>query len=99
MKILSSKLTMIAAAFLLSSAGAFASGSEGIAGGQTSDSALYNAGKGIYADKFSCSACPLASKPLNSALAKDVLSGTPKVQLSADEQAAISVYLKRRFKI
>jgi hypothetical protein len=99
MKILFPKSIAIASALLLSSAGAFASGSESIAGGQTSDAALYNAGKGVYADKFACSACPLASKPLNSAVAKDVLNGTPKVQLSADEQAAVSVYLKRRFKI
>jgi hypothetical protein len=99
MKILSVKSITLTAAFLLSSAGAFASGSESIAGGQTSDTALYNAGKGVYADKFACSACPLVSKPLNSTVAKDVLNGTPKVQLSADEQAAVSVYLKRRFKI
>jgi hypothetical protein len=99
MKILSVKSITLTAAFLLSSSGAFASGSESIAGGQTSDTALYNAGKGVYADKYACSACPLASKPLNSTVAKDVLNGTPKVQLSADEQAAVSVYLKRRFKI
>jgi hypothetical protein len=83
----------------LSSAAAFASGSESIAGGQTSDAALYNAGKGVYADKFACSSCPLASKSLNSSVAKEVLGGTPKVQLTSDEQAAVSVYLKRRFKI
>jgi hypothetical protein len=99
MKISSSKSIAFAVALLLGSTGALASGSEGIGGGQTSDTALYNAGKGVYADKFACSACPLASKSLNASLAKEILSGTPKVQLSADEQAAISVYLKRRFKI
>jgi hypothetical protein len=99
MKIFYPQSIALATAFLLSSSGAFASGSESIAGGQTSEAALYNAGKGVYADKFACSACPLASKPLNSTVAKDVLNGTPKVQLSSDEQAAISVYLKRRFKI
>jgi hypothetical protein len=83
----------------LSSVAVWASGSESIAGGQTSDAALYNAGKGVYADKFACSSCPLASKSLNASVAKDVLGGTPKVQLTSDEQAAISVYLKRRFKI
>jgi hypothetical protein len=103
MKILSKKSIAhrlaCAIAFSLCSAGAFASGSESIAGGQTSDTAMYNAGKGVYADKFACSACPLASKSLNASVAKEVLNGTPKVQLSSDEQAAVSMYLKRRFKI
>jgi hypothetical protein len=99
MKILSIQSAAIAMVLSLSSVGAFASGSESIAGGQTSEAALYNAGKGVYADRFACSSCPLASKSLNAGLAKEILGGTPKMQLSSDEQAAISVYLKRRFKI
>ncbi len=89
----------IALAVSIGSINARASGSEGIGGSQTSEAALYNAGKGVYADKFSCSSCPLASKSLNASVAKEVLSGTPKVQLSAPEQEALSVYLKRRFNI
>jgi hypothetical protein len=81
------------------SGAAFASGSEGFSSGQNNDTRLYNAGKGVYAEKFSCSSCPLAGKPLNAAVAKEVLGGTPKVQLSGEEQDAVMVYLKRRFKI
>lgn len=78
---------------------AFASGSESFSQGQNNDTRLYNAGKGVYADKFACSGCPLAGKPLNASVAKDVLGGSPKVALSGDEQDAVTVYLKRRFKI
>ena len=78
---------------------AFASGSEGFSQGQNNDTRLYNAGKGVYADKFACSGCPLAGKPLNAGVAKEVLGGSPKVALSSDEQDAVAVYLKRRFKI
>ncbi len=99
MKILSIPSLVIALGFSFNSSAVLASGSESIGGGQTSDTALYNAGKGVYADKYSCSSCPLASKSLNASLAKEVLNGTPKVQLSAEEQAAVSMYLKRRFKI
>jgi hypothetical protein len=99
MKFLSPQSITFALALSLGVSGAFASGSESIAGGQTSDSAMYNIGKGVYSDKFSCSTCPLATKSLNANVAKEVLGGTPKVQLSPDEQAAMSVYLKRRFKI
>jgi hypothetical protein len=78
---------------------AFASGSEGFSSGQSNDTRLYNAGKSVFSEKFACSSCPLAGKPLDATLAKEVLNGTPKVQLSSDEQDAVMVYLKRRFKI
>ena len=81
------------------SGAALASGSESFSQGQNNDTRLYNAGKGVYADKFACSGCPLAGKPLNASVAKEVLGGTPKVVLSSDEQDAVAVYLKRRFKI
>ncbi len=91
---------LILAAFIAAQAGsAFASGSEGFSSAQNNDTRLYNAGKGVFAEKFSCSACPLAGKSLNASLAKEVLGGTPKVQLSEQEQDAVMVYLKRRFKI
>lgn len=77
----------------------FASGSESFSQAQSSDVGLYNAGKGVYADKFSCAGCPLAGKSLNAEVAKGVLAGNPKVTLSGDEESAISMYLKRRFKI
>jgi hypothetical protein len=77
----------------------FASGSESFSQAQNSDVGLYNAGKGIYTDKFACASCPLAGKSLNADVAKEVLGGNPKVTLSGDEQSAITVYLKRRFKI
>jgi hypothetical protein len=95
----STSVAFITLALSLHGGMALASGSESITGGQTSDTALYNTGKGVYADKFACSSCPLASKSLSPSIAKDILSGTPKVQLSSDEQSALSVYLKRRFKI
>ena len=89
----------LGALVIAASGAALASGSEGFAQGQNNDTRLYNVGKGVYADKFSCGNCPLAGKSLNSDLAKSVLGGTPKVTLSSDEQDAVSVYLKRRFKI
>ena len=90
------------AAVLLTAAftgGAFASGSEGFSVGLNNEAQLYNAGKGVYADKFSCGGCPLAGKSLNADLARDVLRGNPKVTLSKTEEDAVMVYLKRRFKI
>jgi hypothetical protein len=83
----------------LVSGAAFASGSEGFSAGPTSDTQLYNAGKGVYADKFSCGGCPLAGKALNADLAREVISGKQNVKLSEQEQSALTVYLKRRFKI
>ena len=78
---------------------ALASGSEGFSPGLSNDTQLYNVGKGVYADKFACSSCPLAGKSLNVDLAKEVLRGNPKVTLSTSEQNAVMSYLKRRFKI
>ncbi len=78
---------------------ALASGSEGFSPGLNNESQLYNAGKGVYADKFSCGSCPLAGKSLNADVARDVLRGNPKVTLSKTEEDAVIVYLKRRFKI
>ena len=96
----SKKYTLAAGVLAVAMSGAaFASGSESFSQGQSNDTRLYNVGKGVYADKFACSSCPLAGKPLNAGVAKEVLGGTPKVTLSGDEQDAVAVYLKRRFKI
>ncbi len=81
------------------SVNSFASGSESISSGPSNDARLYNAGKGVYADKFSCVSCPLAGKSLNAELAKEVLNGKPKVELSSDEAEALAAYLKRRFRV
>ena len=81
------------------SGAAIASGSEGFSPGLSNDTQLYNRGKGVYADKFSCGSCPLAGKSLNADLAKEVLRGNPRVTLSTTEQDAVMTYLKRRFKI
>ncbi len=79
--------------------GAFASGSESISTGPSNDARLYNVGKGVYADKFACKGCPLADKSLNAELAREVLAGKPKVDLSSGETEALAAYLKRRFNI
>ena len=91
--------SVLGAVIIAASGAAIASGSEGFAQGQNNDTRLYNAGKGVYADKFACSGCPLAGKSLNADVAKAVLGGAPKVTLSGEEQDAVAVYLKRRFKI
>ena len=98
--VFSSKYALAIGALAVVMSGAtFASGSESFSQGQNNDTRLYNAGKGVYADKFACSGCPLAGKTLSASVAREVLGGTPKVALSSDEQDAVAVYLKRRFKI
>ena len=92
-------VSALGALAVAASGAALASGSEGFTQGQNNDTRLYNVGKGVYADKFACSGCPLAGKSLNADVAKGVLGGTPKVSLSGEEQDAVAVYLKRRFKI
>lgn len=78
---------------------ATASGSEGVNTGETSDAQLYNVGKSVYAQKLACTNCPLAGKPLNAMVAKEVLAGNQTQGLSADEKSALTAYLKRRFKL
>lgn len=81
------------------SAGALASGSESFSNAPNNDTRLYNMGKGVFANKFACSSCPLAGKSLDAAVAREVLGGQPRVSLSTDEARALSTYLKRRFSI
>ena len=78
---------------------AFASGSDAGGGAETGDAQSYNVGKGVYAQKLACKACPLAGKSLDAAMARGLLSGTETYSLSADEQQALAVYLKLRFKL
>ncbi len=76
-----------------------ASGTESGPSAQSNETQLYNTGKGVYSDKLGCSNCPLAGKSLDAMLAKDILAGNPKVALNGNEQEALAVYLKRRFKL
>ena len=78
---------------------ALASGSDGGGSPQTGDTAAYNMGKSVYATKLACSACPMAGKSLDATLAKQLLASKPAVALSAEEEKALGVYLKRRFKL
>jgi hypothetical protein len=89
----------IGGALVLAAVASVASGSEGGIGAQAGDTAAYNAGKGVYAAKFACSACPLAGKSLDAAAARELIANKRGVSLSSDESAALAVYLKRRFKL
>lgn len=89
----------VAAAFALAASLALASGSDGGAVAETGDAALYNIGKSVYATKLACGACPLAGKNLDDALARSIVAKPPAASLSAEESAALNVYLTRRFKL
>jgi hypothetical protein len=93
-----SRITAVAVLAMASSL-AMASGSDGGSSAQTGDAAAYNMGKRVYATKLACSGCPMAGKELDAAAAKQLLSTKPAVQMSADEEQALGVYLKRRFKL
>ena len=93
----------VAAALLTASAvfgvSAIASGSDAGGGAETGDTHAYNTGKGVYAQKLACKSCPLAGKSLDAAMARGLLGGKETYSLSADEQKALAVYLKLRFKL
>jgi hypothetical protein len=88
-----------AAALALVTGLALASGSDGGGAAETGDAAAYNTGKGVYSVKFSCGTCPMAGKSLDSGSARELLANKKGVSLSAQESAALDVYLKRRFKL
>lgn len=88
-----------AAALALAAGIALASGSDGGTSAETGDAALYNIGKGVYATKLACSGCAMAGKSLDAATARELMAKAPAVNLSAEESAALNVYLKRRFKL
>ena len=98
-KLLKPTAAALLAASTLFAAPAFASGSDGGGGAETGDAQSYNVGKGVYAQKLACKSCPLAGKSLDAATARGLLSGTETYSLDADEQQALAVYLKLRFKL
>lgn len=78
----------------------FASGSDSFGGGLSGEQARYNAGKAVYAQKLACSSCALAGKRLDKMQAQQVLTDAGmNAKLSDDERAALSTYLKLRFKL
>lgn len=78
---------------------ALASGSDGGGSAETGDAAAYNTGKAVYATKLACASCPMAGKSLDAATARELLANKGGATLSAEEAAALEVYLKRRFKL
>lgn len=89
----------IALALALAGGLAQASGSDGGGSAETGDAAAYNTGKAVYANKLACSTCPLAGQGVSAEIARNLLKNQPDAKLSADESAALAVYLKRRFKL
>lgn len=86
-------------AMLTFSATAMASGSDAGGGAETGDAQANNMGKGVYASKLACPSCPKAGAALNAELAEELLSGKGLPALRDDEKHALTVYLKRRFKL
>jgi hypothetical protein len=93
------KRSAVAGALSLAAAVALASGSDGGGSAETGDAAAYNNGKSVFASKFACASCPMAGMSLDASKAKELLNNKRGVSLSADESAALDVYLKRRFKL
>ena len=89
----------LAAALTWAAGSSFASGSDAGGGAETGDAQAYNIGTGVYAQKLACKSCPLAGKTLDSAMARDLVTGKGTTGLSAEEQRALAVYLSRRFKL
>lgn len=78
-------------------AGAFASGSESY---EDPKQKMFNTGKAVYEQKLACPTCALAGKTLDQELAKMILDDAAKTAtLSADEKAALTEFLKKRFKL
>lgn len=90
--------TLASLSLALAAQAAAASGSDGGGSAEMGDTAAYNMGKSIYAMKLACANCPLAGKTLDGAMAKQVME-KPPVTLTANESKALSVYLKRRYKM
>lgn len=92
--------TLVAAlATALASSVAMASGSDAVGRAKTGDAAAYNLGKRVFAVKIACDSCPKPGLDLNKSSAQNLLHNTPDANLTADEKEALSVYLKRRFKL
>ncbi len=97
MNVRSLKPLLLAVAMGLSASAVMASGSDGGGSADTGDARAYNTGKMVYFQKLACSGCALAGKTLDANLARQLVGGTQKVSLSAEEAQALSVYLTRRF--
>lgn len=89
----------ILAALSVMAGAALASGSEAIGSVETSDAHAYNVGKSVYATKLACGGCALHGKTLTAEVAKDLLSGKNVPNLSEEDSQALTIYLKRRFKL
>ncbi len=94
----------LAFASTLISAPSFASGSEGFGGASTGAAKSYNLGKRVLVKKVLCKTCVLAGQKIKKEDAKLLLQGkgnAEKIQavLNAEEQSALAVYLKRRYKL
>ena len=78
----------------------FASGSTAVGSAQTGERAAYQRGKRLYQLKLGCDGCRFDGQSLNKKTAMSLTSGNdPLEELTADEKADLSVYLKRRFKL
>ncbi len=89
----------VAASFAFTASLALASGSDGGGQAEMGDTAAYNSGKSVFATKLACGGCPMAGKPLDAEAARALLANKGSVTLTAQESAALDVYLKRRFKL
>ncbi|HAG94383.1 MAG: hypothetical protein CMK83_13525 [Pseudomonadales bacterium] len=78
---------------------ALASGSDAVGHAQTGDKANYNLGKRVFAVKIACESCSMPGFDLNKSSAQELLQKLPQADLTSREQEAVSVYLKRRFKL
>lgn len=96
-----SLLLASAFALLLGSAPAtvLASGSDASGGARTGVAVAYQQGKRVYATHYACGSCPLSEQRLTKDLARQILSGNPRVDLDENEAKALNVFLKRRFKL
>lgn len=90
---------LAALALALASSLVLASGSDGGGSAETGDAAAYNAGKSVYFSRLACAGCPMAGKSLDAQTARALLADKRGVTLSAEESAALGVYLKRRFRL
>ncbi len=93
------KSTIVGLTFTAMTSIALASGSDAVGAAQTGDRAAYNLGKRVYAVKIACESCPMAGKKLNKDTAKIMLMSDSKTDLTTSEEKALTIYLKRRFRL
>lgn len=92
-------LLIFTAAVAINTSPVLASGSDAVGQAQTGSGASYNQGKRVYATQLACEACPMAGQDLNTRSALNLLAKLPESQLKENDKEALSVYLKRRFKL